>query len=61
MNAANEIAVDAFLNDKVGFLEMSHVIEKTILEVEFIQHPDFDDLIQSDTEARRIAINIIKK
>jgi 1-deoxy-D-xylulose-5-phosphate reductoisomerase len=61
MNAANEIAVDAFLNDKVGFLEMSDVIEKTILEIEFIQHPDFENLIHSDTEARRIAKDIIKK
>jgi 1-deoxy-D-xylulose-5-phosphate reductoisomerase len=61
MNAANEIAVDAFLNNKIGFIEMSDLIEKTITMVEFIEHPDFEGLIQTDIKARTIAKELIKK
>jgi 1-deoxy-D-xylulose-5-phosphate reductoisomerase len=61
MNAANEIVVDAFLNDNIGFLEMSDIIEKAITMVDFIEHPDFDGLIQTDTETRLITKNLIKK
>jgi 1-deoxy-D-xylulose-5-phosphate reductoisomerase len=61
MNAANEVAVDAFLKGQVGFLQMSDIIEKTLETVEFIENPDFDDFIRSDTEARRIANQLIGK
>ncbi len=59
MNAANEIAVDAFLKEKISFLEMSDLIEKTISDVAYIQHPDIDDLIGSDSEARKTALGFI--
>ncbi len=55
LNAANEIVVQAFLNDRTGFLEMSEIIEHTINRVEYIDHPDFQDYIASDKEARRVA------
>jgi 1-deoxy-D-xylulose-5-phosphate reductoisomerase len=61
MNAANEAAVDAFLKGQVGFLQMSDIIEKTLETVEFIENPDFEDFIRSDTEARRIANQLIGK
>jgi 1-deoxy-D-xylulose-5-phosphate reductoisomerase len=61
MNAANEIAVDAFLKGKIGFLRMSDLIETCISEVSFIRNPDFDSLLQSDTEARKISNEIINK
>ena len=61
MNAANEVAVDAFLKGQVGFLQMSDIIEKTLETVEFIENPDFDDFIRSDAEARRIANQLIGK
>lgn len=61
MNAANEIAVDAFLNGRLGFLEMSDVIEETISAVEFIASPGLDDLTGSDSKARRIATEMIGK
>jgi 1-deoxy-D-xylulose-5-phosphate reductoisomerase len=61
MNAANEVAVDAFLKGQVGFLQMSDIIEKTLETVEFIENPDFDDFIRFDTEARRIANQLIGK
>ncbi len=60
MNAANEIAVEAFLHDKVGFLEMSDVIEKTMQKVCFVDTPTYDDYVQTDTEARYIAKEFIK-
>ena len=60
MNAANEIAVEAFLHDKVGFLEMSDVIEKTMQKVCFVDTPTYDDYVQTDTEARYIAKECIK-
>jgi 1-deoxy-D-xylulose-5-phosphate reductoisomerase len=60
MNAANEIAVAAFLKDKVGFLEMSDVIEKTMHKTSFIQAPSYEDYVQTDTEARYIAKEFIK-
>jgi 1-deoxy-D-xylulose-5-phosphate reductoisomerase len=59
MNAANEVAVDAFLKGQVGFLQMSDIIEKTLEAVEYIEDPDFENLSGSDKEARRIANQLI--
>jgi 1-deoxy-D-xylulose-5-phosphate reductoisomerase len=61
MNAANEVAVDAFLHGQVGFLKMSDIIEKTLETVEFIADPEFEDFFDSDREARRIASQLIGK
>ncbi len=59
LNAANEIVVAAFLKDKIGFLEMSDVIEKTMQTASFVQKPTYEDYVQSDAEARRIAQELI--
>jgi len=59
LNAANEIAVKAFLEDKIGFLQMSDVIEQCIQSVAFISRPELEDYINSDIEARTITQNII--
>lgn len=61
MNAANEMVVNAFLQNKVGFLEMSDMIDKTMEQVAFIEHPTLEDYQQSDTEARTYAVEFIKK
>lgn len=61
MNAANEMVVHAFLQNKVGFLEMSDMIEKTLESVAFIDHPTLEDYVNSDTEAREYAKEFIKK
>ncbi|MBE2288573.1 MAG: 1-deoxy-D-xylulose-5-phosphate reductoisomerase [Chitinophagaceae bacterium] len=61
MNAANEVVVNAFLHNKVGFLEMSDMIEKTIDSVSFIEHPTLEDYISSDIEAREYAAAFVKK
>lgn len=59
MNAANEIAVAAFLNDRIGFLEISEVIEKTMQRAGFVKTPSYDDYVQTDMEARYIAMEFI--
>ena len=60
MNAANEMAVSAFLQDKVGFLEMSDIIEKTMQKTCFVSTPTYEDYVQTDMEARHIALEFIK-
>ncbi|MCF8449921.1 MAG: 1-deoxy-D-xylulose-5-phosphate reductoisomerase [Taibaiella sp.] len=61
LNAANEVVVHAFLQNKVGFLEMSDMIEKTMESVSFIEHPELEDYRNSDTEAREYAAEFVKK
>jgi 1-deoxy-D-xylulose-5-phosphate reductoisomerase len=52
LNAANEIVVEGFLNEKVGFLEMPDIIEKCINEIPFVPEPSFDDLERTNEESR---------
>lgn len=59
VNAANEIVVDAFLKEKVGFLEMSDIIEKTMQKTTFINKPVYEDYVRSNDEARSIALSMI--
>ena len=60
LNAANEVAVDAFLKGKIGFFAMSDIIEQTISETAFISSPTFDDYIATDREARARSSEKIK-
>jgi|SRR5690606_21827442 len=60
MNAANEIAVYAFLRNRINFLDMTDVIEKTMQKVAFIEHPPLEEYYQSDGEARTYAADLIK-
>jgi 1-deoxy-D-xylulose-5-phosphate reductoisomerase len=59
MNAANEIAVEAFLENKIGFLEMPEMIEKTMLHIDFELHPSIEDYASTDTEARKYATALL--
>ncbi len=61
LNAANEIAVAHFLQDKVGFLEMSDILEKTMQKVSFVAKPTYQDYVETDAESRRIAQEFIRK
>lgn len=61
LNAANEIAVEAFLNDKIGFCEMTHIIEQSMQKINYIKHPELDDLINTDKETREFSKTLIKK
>ena len=60
LNAANEIAVAAFLEDKIGFPAMSEIIEKTMERVSFIASPGLEDYMQTDAEARAKALTMIE-
>lgn len=55
MNAANEIAVTAFLKDKIGFLQIPEVIEKCMAKAPFVSSPTFDDYVQTNKETRALA------
>ena len=59
MNAANEIAVEAFLHEKISFLMIPEIIEKTLDKASFVLHPTYVDYTESDMEARRIAESLI--
>lgn len=59
MNAANEIAVQAFLEDKIGFLQIADIVEKTMQNGSFVAAPTLEDYIQSDLEARAFASELI--
>ena len=56
LNAANEIVVSAFLQDKIGFLQMSDIIEKTMEIATFVPNPTYEDYVNTDAEARRLAL-----
>lgn len=60
LNAANEIAVYAFLRNRINFLDMTDVIEKVMTKVPFIQKPTLEEYFDSDGEARNFAADIIK-
>lgn len=59
LNAANEIAVFAFLRNRVGFLDMTDVIERTMQKVPFIAQPTLEEYFESDAEAREFAATLI--
>ena len=59
LNAANEIAVYAFLRNRVGFLDMTDVVERTMEKVPFIAQPSLEDYFESDAAAREFAATLI--
>jgi 1-deoxy-D-xylulose-5-phosphate reductoisomerase len=59
LNAANEIAVEAFLKDRIGFLQMSNVVEKCLQHIHFINKPSYDDYVETDKETRQFANELI--
>lgn len=59
LNAANEVVVDAFLRNKISFLEMSDIIEKCLGKISHIELPGLNDYIESNTETRKYASSLI--
>jgi len=59
LNAANEIAVDAFLRDKIKFLQIAELNEKCMQKVKFIQKPSLQDYIETDAETRKVAASLV--
>lgn len=61
MNAANEVVVEEFLKDRIGFLQMPDVIEEVMEKMDFMENPDFEELEETDAEARSIAKEVLGK
>jgi 1-deoxy-D-xylulose-5-phosphate reductoisomerase len=60
LNAANEIAVWAFLKNRIGFLDITAVVEKTMAEISFVAKPTLQEYFESDGEARNFAASLMK-
>src|SRR5687767_19875 len=52
LNAANEVAVAAFLKDRIGFLEMSELVERCLGKMDYIANPKYEDYVHTDSETR---------
>jgi 1-deoxy-D-xylulose-5-phosphate reductoisomerase len=61
LNAANEISVEAFLQDRIGFLDIARINEETMLSLNSVQNPEYEDFVESDKAARLYATELIKK
>ncbi|HVX25853.1 MAG TPA: 1-deoxy-D-xylulose-5-phosphate reductoisomerase [Parafilimonas sp.] len=60
LNAANEIAVFAFLRNRIGFLDITAMVEKTMNKIPFLQNPTLEEYFDSDAEARNYAASMIQ-
>jgi len=60
LNAANEIAVWAFLNNRIGFLDITAVVEKCLQKINYIEKPNLSDYFETDGEARNFAASLVK-
>ncbi|HEY3370833.1 MAG TPA: 1-deoxy-D-xylulose-5-phosphate reductoisomerase [Prolixibacteraceae bacterium] len=60
LNAANEVVVQAFLSDRISFLQMPEIIEKVMDKATFIKNPNLDDYIQTDKEIRIVTAAMVK-
>ena len=60
MNAANEIAVASFLQDKIHFTDIHRIIEQTMQQATHVEHPGYEDYVASNAEARAIAESLIR-
>jgi 1-deoxy-D-xylulose 5-phosphate reductoisomerase len=59
MNGANEVAVEAFLKEKILFHKIPQIIEKTMEKCSFVPAPTIEDIYNSNREAKEIALSII--
>lgn len=60
LNAANEVAVDAFLHEKIGFMQMPEIIEQCMEQVGFIADPSYDDFVDTNLQTKQFASEILK-
>lgn len=61
LNAANEVVVAAFLKQQIDFLQMSEVIEETLLKIDFEKNPDLETFSKIDHQSRVYALEVIQK
>ena len=60
LNAANEVAVQEFLNERISFLEMPNLVERCLQKIHFIATPSLEDYVKTDAETRVRAMELIK-
>ncbi len=60
LNAANELVVAAFLKEKIGFLQMSDIIEEVMMKAHFVAKPTYDDYVKTDAMVRVLTNQLIK-
>lgn len=60
LNAANEVAVTSFLEEKISFLGMSRLVEQCLTKVDYIKNPRYEDYVNTDKETRIKALELIK-
>lgn len=60
LNAANEVAVEEFLQERISFLEMSEIVERCLEKIDFIAKPGFEDYVNTDRETRIRALELVK-
>lgn len=60
LNAANEVAVEAFLKDKIKFLEIAEINQKCMESISFISNPTYEDYVKTNDETRTFAESLIK-
>jgi 1-deoxy-D-xylulose-5-phosphate reductoisomerase len=60
LNAANEVAVAGFLKDTVGFLEISDIVERCLMKIDYVLNPSYEDYVNTDKETRARAQEMIK-
>lgn len=61
LNAANEVAVSEFLQDKIGFIDMPTVVERCMEKMPYIRTPTYDDYVETDRETRSKALELIRE
>lgn len=59
LNAANEMAVEAFLEGRIGFRMITEIVQQTLEHIEVKQHPDIDDIVRGDRQAREYAADLV--
>ena len=61
LNAANEVAVAEFLSDRIGFLEMSALVEQCLEKMDYVKNPTYEDYVYTDKETRIKALEWMKR
>lgn len=60
LNAANEVSVQMFLEDKIGFLDIARINENVMEQTTFVKNPVYDDFVSVDAQARALALTCVK-
>ena len=60
LNAANEVAVEAFLNERISFLQIADIVEETLSRASFVEHPVYEDYLLTDKSVRELAYSLIE-